>query len=146
MTNSVTIAFDVVPTQPNQPLAFSVIIDDAEVWHTDALTESQTLSFAVNDDEEREHRLCWVLSGKTDQHTAVDSNGNIVSDSMIRIENLRMDEIEISSLIDRFCVYQHNLNGHGDAVEEKFYGNMGCNGTTTLKFTSPLYLWLLENM
>jgi hypothetical protein len=23
---------------------------------------------------------------------------------------------------------------------------MGCNGTVSLKFTAPAYLWLLENM
>jgi hypothetical protein len=51
----------------------------------------------------------------------------------------------IDHTIDQL-VYEHNANGTGPLVQDKFYGEMGCNGTVTLEFSSPTYLWLLEQM
>jgi hypothetical protein len=43
--------------------------------------------------------------------------------------------------------YHHDCNGTAQQVIlDKFYREMGCNGTVSLKFTTPVYLWLLENM
>jgi len=47
--------------------------------------------------------------------------------------------------LDR-AVYVHDFNGTGKFVNKQFFGEMGCNGTVELKFSSPFYLWLLENM
>lgn len=146
MTNSVNIAFDLVPTQPDQPLAVSVAIDGKPAWHTTALTDRQSVVVCVDDDAEGTHTLTWTLSGKTDQHTTLDADGRIVNDSMISIENLRMDEIDISNLLSKFCVYRHDFNGHAELSEHEFFGHMGCNGSVEMTFTSPLYLWLLDNM
>jgi len=46
----------------------------------------------------------------------------------------------------KLAQYQHDFNGTGNPTIDKFYGEMGCNGTVSLKFTTPIYLWLLENM
>ena len=44
------------------------------------------------------------------------------------------------------AVYTHDFNGTSKATENKFYGELGCNGTVSLKFSTPMYLWLLEHM
>jgi hypothetical protein len=44
------------------------------------------------------------------------------------------------------AVYTHDFNGSQPPVDDKFFGDLGCNGTVSLKFTAPTYLWLLENM
>jgi hypothetical protein len=38
------------------------------------------------------------------------------------------------------------FNGTSEVTEDKFYSELGCNGTVSLKFTTPMYLWLLEHM
>ena len=44
------------------------------------------------------------------------------------------------------AVYTHDFNGTQPEIEDTFFGEMGCNGTVSLRFTTPIYLWLLENM
>ena len=43
-------------------------------------------------------------------------------------------------------VYSHDFNGTQSMVNDSFHGRAGCNGTMSLKFSTPMYLWLLENM
>ena len=56
------------------------------------------------------------------------------------------DEIDIGLIVTNKSEYVHDFNGTSEVVTDKFYSNMGCNGTVTLEFTTPFYLWLLENM
>ena len=93
-----------------------------------------------------EHTLDIVLNGKTFDHTKIDQNNNIISDVLIEIANVKLDNIDIDQLLYDHAKYTHNNNGTTELAEHEFYGPMGCNGRVTLKFTSPFYLWLLENM
>ena len=86
------------------------------------------------------------MFGKTPAHTVVDEQGNIVSDAMINISKISVDDIDITQVVHELSVYQHDFNGSQPVIEDKFYGDMGCNGTVRLNFTTPIYLWLLENM
>jgi hypothetical protein len=49
-------------------------------------------------------------------------------------------------MITQQATYTHNFNGAGAETQEKFYGEIGCNGIVSLKFSTPIYLWLLEHM
>ena len=59
---------------------------------------------------------------------------------------LAFDEIELKQIFIDHAVYTHNFNGTQTEIQDKFYGEMGCNGTVSFKFTTPVYLWLLENL
>ncbi len=98
------------------------------------------------DDDTLSHCLEIQLTGKTDQHTVLDAQGNIVSDQVIQLDQFRLDDIELDQLVWQHATYQHNQNGHADLSQHGFYGVMGCNGTVTFEFDSPVYLWLLENL
>jgi hypothetical protein len=87
-----------------------------------------------------------VLKNKKSEHTTVDADGNITQDAVITIGSFEFEEINVDSLVQRLAIYTHNFNGSGDRTLHKFFGRMGCNGTLSLKFTTPVYLWLLENM
>jgi hypothetical protein len=86
------------------------------------------------------------MKNKTTEHTQIDADGNILTDSCICIENLSFDQIALGQMFIDQAVYEHDFNGTADAIKDKFFGIMGCNGTVTLSFTCPIYLWLLENM
>jgi hypothetical protein len=87
------------------------------------------------------------MKGKTHQDTKIDEQGNIVEDSMIDICNVCLDEINIDQMMSDLAQYVHDGNGT-ESVQSihRFYGHMGCNGRVQLKFSCPIYLWLLETM
>jgi hypothetical protein len=98
------------------------------------------------DDTPAEHELRVVLKNKTSKHTELDNNGVIVKDARIFIKAVKFDNIDLGTIMSDKSTYTHDHNGTTDPVEQKFYDEMGCNGVVTLKFTTPMYQWLLENM
>jgi hypothetical protein len=64
---------------------------------------------------------------------------------MLTVTDLEFDEILLGQIFINNAVYTHNCNGTAPETQNTFYGKMGCNGTVELKFTTPVYLWMLEN-
>ncbi len=102
--------------------------------------------FQAIDDAGLNHCLKIVLKNKLQSHTKVDDQGNITQDARLIVKNISFDEIQLEQVFVDQAVYTHNFNGTQTEVQEKFYGEMGCNGTVTLQFDAPVYIWLLENM
>ena len=145
MTNFATIKCELSSTNPAAELETEVWLGDTKIFDG-RIIEPRHIEYRFNDDEDRVHELKFVLKNKNDSHTVLDHAGNIVKDSTIKIENLKFDDIELGHLFYQLANYHHNRNGHGEWANTKFFGEMGCNGTVTFKFTTPVYLWLLENM
>jgi hypothetical protein len=95
---------------------------------------------------EADHEFKIILKNKTDEHTSIDEAGNIVEDVLINVKNISLDEINIDRLVVSHSEYHHSGNDSYKQQPHKFYGNLGCNGTVMLKFSTPVYIWLLENM
>lgn len=98
------------------------------------------------DCEEGDHWLKIVLKNKTHENTLIDDQGNIISDALIDINNVCLDEINIDTMMHDLAEYVHDGNGSKTIAVHDFFGHLGCNGRVQLKFSSPVYLWLLENM
>lgn len=145
MTNTVTISYILDTTNPMAELGFEAWVDDTKFVDIEHVTEKQQISIQIPDTA-ADHELRFVLKNKTDKHTRVDENNDIISDSTLTITNLLFDEIKLGHMLTSLAVYRHNFNGHGNPTEDKFYSSLGCNGTVSLKFATPLYLWLLEHM
>ena len=140
------ITFDLDSSDYNAQLGFDVLLNDNVVFTTEHVTELTTVTIEVNDDVDAEHELKFVLKNKTQDHTKVDEQGNILSDAMLSISNIEFDQVKLGHMFFEQSVYHHDMNGSQDLFEDKFYGSMGCNGYVSLKFATPIYLWLLENM
>jgi hypothetical protein len=138
------ITFLVRATGPD--LHLSVMLDGEEIQALEPGGEDQKLSIEINDDVEQDHVLCLVMSGKQMDHTLVDDQGQILEDRMIEITDVRIDDIELGYVFTQTSKYIHDHNGTSDLVTVPFYGAMGCNGQVDFHFTTPVYLWLLENM
>jgi len=145
MNNSSTISFDINTSDGTAEISITVWMDTTCVYQTDHLTEQKHIDQAVLDDD-LEHKLRVVISGKTPAHTKVDGTGNIIKDVIINISNVTIDGIDITQLFNEKCVYTHNFNGSQPEIQDVFFGDAGCNGTISFSFTTPIYLWLLENM
>ena len=128
-----------------EDLALEFWLDDNKFFDNNVKKGNIRVSYEFDEDE-ADHILKIVLKNKTIDHTTVDETGKILSDTLVSINDISFDEININQLFFEHAVYTHNYNGSGADVEEKFYGDLGCNGTVELKFSTPFYMWLLEHM
>jgi len=145
MSNTISISCTLDTTNPDAALGFEAWVDDQKFFDTDHVQTRQQVVVEINDDD-HEHELRFVLKNKTSDHTQVDADGNIVSDARLIVSDLTFDEIKLGHMVTEQAVYTHDFNGTGAVTHDKFYGEMGCNGTVSLKFSTPVYIWLLENM
>lgn len=146
MNDEIVISVDVQGTATENPLGLEIWLDNNMVRDINPGVDVETIQITFNDSDESEHELKFVLKNKTTAHTTIDESGNILKDSVVEIKNLKFDGIELGNMFFEHAVYCHNFNGNGPDTTDKFYGSTGCNGTVSLKFTTPMYLWLLEHM
>ena len=144
MTTTACLTFDVHATGPD--LRLQVIFDDHIIWDDYPVTEIKTVSHDFDDDTEQSHVLAFVLSGKQAEHTVINTPGLILQDRCIHITNMACDNIQLGHVFSALTQYHHDHNGTTAPITQQFYGIMGCNGRAELRFSTPVYLWLLENM
>ena len=145
MTSTFVVSFDLDTTDTTVVLGFEAWIDDKKFHDIDHVAGRQQISMAIPDDE-AEHELLLIMKNKTIEHTQIDEAGNIISDAKLTVTNVAFDDIQLGHMLTEKATYAHDFNGTGVMGQHKFYGEMGCNGTVSLKFSTPIYLWLLEHM
>lgn len=138
------ISFTASATGPD--LWLTVYLDGTQIWHGSPEKESILIEHEFNDSEEYLHVLELEMRGKSRYHTRLDDRGKILEDRCIEISDLCLDDIELGYLLSQKSKYSHDFNGTKELVEEPFWGTMGCNGRVRFEFSSPVYLWLLENL
>lgn len=109
-------------------------------------TNSQTVQFEFDDDTEQPHEIVIEMRGKNESHTKLNSQGEIVEDVIVKLSNILLEDFDIEPLLWDKPVYTHSYNGTQPQADHKFYGPMGCNGTVKIQFSSPSYIWLLEQL
>jgi hypothetical protein len=145
MTNTTTISGFIDSSDKKIPLGTEVWIDNICVINVEHVDRIVQFSHEISDDD-GEHELRIVMKHKITEHTELDDAGNIVRDVMLTISDVKFDDIGLGKIFFEKSIYTHDFNGSQPSVEDKFFGNMGCNGTVNLKFSTPVYIWLLENM
>jgi hypothetical protein len=97
--------------------------------------------------DEGPHELKIRLENKVDADTVIE-NGEVVKDMLLNIDDITIDDISLGNLLwsaeyilDKKRIYKGQEIDHLDGCV-----NLGWNGTYTLKFTSPFYIWLLEKL
>lgn len=146
MNETINISCSITPTDTSAPLGLEISVNDDVIFDSEAVTQALDFSHNISLPENQEHILKLRLKNKTTQHTKVDAAGKIVSDSVLVVDKIAFDEIELGQIVTETAVYEHNFNGNGPTTQEKFHRDLGCNGTVSLKFSTPVYLWLLERI
>ena len=139
------ISFDVETSDVECPLGIQVWLDDSLLLDNSHVQEKIAFAHDMSDDD-GEHQLRIVILGKTLDHTQVDDQGNIIKDATLQISAVTIDGIDVNQLFSEKCVYTHDFNGTQPEIKNTFYGTAGCNGIILFEFTTPIYLWLLENI
>jgi hypothetical protein len=140
-----TVSFDISPSDTTCPLGVEVWIDQQQIFSTEHLADTVNVSHDIDEDD-AEHELRVILKNKLPEHTKIDAEGTITQDAVITVANFEFEEIDVSQIVVNHAVYLHNFNSTGPDQQHRFFGSMGCNGTMSLKFSTPIYLWLLEHM
>lgn len=121
----------------------SIIVHlDGAIVAQHAFTEASTELIPFEFDDQGDHELSVHMQGKLPHHTRMDATG-IVEDRVITL-GLQLAEWDLRDMLPRLALYRHDNNGASPTVTEPFQGVMGCNGRVTVRFSSPVRLWLLE--
>ena len=137
--------FVVTPTDASVPLKLSVWINDRCCLEPTEINQEFTFSDGFEDGEDQQYNVRIEMSGKTDEHTKINEQGNIVKDALLEFKNFELMGIDITTVMHK-AKYRHNHNGHSDEVVQDFAMSMGCNGAVEFTFTTPIYMWLLEHL
>ena len=144
---TITVKFDLSTSNyaaSPDALSFSAVYQNQVLADIASVEGKQTIQFDL-ELEDGDQELQFVMKNKTEEHTQIDDNGNIIADLFLTITDMQIDNIDLDLNFHNNCVYQHDCNGTQDPIEDSFHGTMGCNGTVTFKFAIPFYIWLLEN-
>ena len=101
---------------------------------------------------EGEHSLEIHLLNKHSTDTIKNDVGQITEDMLLNIDSVEIDEIEIGALKWTLSSYypeypEGYLDENQKSIKEvKNCVNLGWNGVWKIHFTSPFYIWLLENI
>jgi len=116
--------------------------------------EPTVIEFEHELTEGEKYSLIIKRSGKDNRQTVVE-NGQIVKDQLLHIKSIEIDEIEIGALVYSGLYtpqypepWASEQAKAGNALPASFKNVtcMGHNGRWELGFTSPFYMWLLENL
>lgn len=116
--------------------------------------EPTVIEFEHELKEGEKYRLIINRSGKNSRQTVVE-NGQIIKDQLLHIKSIEIDEIDIGALIYNGVYtpkypepWASEQAVAGNKLPESFKNvtAMGHNGRWELEFTSPFYMWLLENL
>jgi hypothetical protein len=112
------------------------------------------IEFEHECEENKSYDLVINRLGKTVNQTVVE-NGERVKDQLLHIKNIEIDQIDVGTLVyegvykpeypEPWASQQANA-GNKLPITLKNVTEMGHNGTWTFGFSSPFYMWLLENL
>lgn len=145
MSSTITLSCTINTTNADSPLGMQIWLDGQLVLEQAAVTQEIKFQHEL-DDRDSAHCLEFVMQGKTEAHTKISESGEILQDTRLIISDVAFDDIKLGHVFTALSRYEHDFNGTSVLTKEKFYGQMGCNGRVILEFSTPIYLWLLENM
>ena len=137
---------------------FAVYINDKEFLDTKISVTDNNIEY-FEFDAEIEEGPCSLrieFKNKLPEYTKINNNDEIVEDLLLNIDSIEIDEIDLGSLLWTASdyqpiypeVYKQKMHSEGKELPKSVKNcvNLGWNGSWILPFTSPFYIWLLENL
>tara|TARA_X000000950_G_scaffold256088_1_gene321283 strand:+ start:171 stop:653 length:483 start_codon:yes stop_codon:yes gene_type:complete len=157
-TEKLKFKLELYATMWDQPPHAEILINEQDHFKGDITgTEEKpnVIEFEYDTEEGKEYNLIIKRSGKGKKQTVVNDKGDILKDQLLHIKSIEIDEIDIGSLVYD-GVYTPNYpepwatqqRETGTELRESFKNvtNMGHDGEWRFTFSSPFYMWLLENL
>ena len=118
-----------------------VSVDDIVIFEN-IIAEKTTIEWAGNLSDGK-HTVSIEMYNKNPGDTVLDENGIIVKDVLLNIETVEIDGIALGQLLYEKPIYYPKDKDAPEIVKRCL--NLGWNGSWMLEFTTPSYLWFLEN-
>lgn len=131
---------------------YRITVNDFLIKEGEIVADSDLVEFIEFDVEYSTEiaKLNISLLNKSDRDTVQSPDKTeILKDMLLNIESLEIDEIEVGHLIYNLGTYTVDkpVYYNGEATTTvKNCTNLGWNGTWSLTWTNPFYVWLLENI
>jgi len=146
-------------TSPSKQPEFKLLINGSEKLHTTLTKDPGVTEYFEFDEElsEGDQTLTIQFLNKGYGDTVLDEKRNILSDLLLNIDSIEIDDIDLGPLkwtISEYCpeyssayVSEHlKMQAREPDKILKSCVNLGWNGTWSITFQSPFYIWLLENI
>ncbi|OUU17823.1 MAG: hypothetical protein CBB97_21740 [Candidatus Endolissoclinum sp. TMED37] len=145
-------------TMWDQPPIAEIKLNSKSFFKSEITSTEQkptNIEFEAELTEGSEYSLIIERSGKGPNQTILDDKGEIIKDQLLHIKGIEIDEIDIGALVyegwyspeypEPWATQQREL---GNDLKDSFKNvtQMGFNGEWKLTFSSPFYMWLLENL
>ena len=157
-TEKLKFKLELYATMWDKPPHAEILINDKSYFKGDiTATEDkpQVIEFEHEVEEGVDYELIIKRSGKVNNQTVVNDKGDLLKDQLLNIKSIEIDEIDIGALVyegiytpeypEPWATQQREA---GTELKESFKNvtQIGHNGTWRFKFSSPFYMWLLENL
>ena len=155
-TEKLKFKLELYATMWDKPPIADIKINEKSYFNKD-ITGTEDKPTIVEFEHELEAGKCDLIinrSNKNKKQTVVEE-GKIVKDQLLHIKSIEIDDIDIGSLVyegiykpeypEPWASQQANA-GNKLPITLKNVTEMGHNGTWTFGFSSPFYMWLLENL
>jgi len=157
-TEKLKFKLELYATMWDQPPVAEIKLNSQSYFKSEITSTEQNptvIEFEAELTEESEYNLIIERSGKGKNQTVLDDKGKISKDQLLHIKRIEIDEIDIGSLVYE-GVYtpkypepwatQQRESGNDLKDSFKNVTQLGFNGEWKFTFSSPFYMWLLENL
>jgi len=138
------ITHDAVSEHPFVNVSLNGFPQFGEICEQDTVVE-----FDVEIEDDTENFLTIEYNNKNaKQDVVLGEDGLPVADKRIEINSVSFDDIELDffQLTDPDTFKYEPIDPEGVEVSGFDATKLAWNGKTTLRFTTPVYIWLLENL
>ena len=137
------ITHDAVSEHPFVNISLNGFPQFGEICEKDTLVELD-----VEIEDNTENYLTIEYMNKDAKRDVVLGWGDLVADKRIEINSISFDDIELDffQLIDPDTFKYEPIDPEGVVGKDFDATKLSWNGKTTLRFTTPVYIWLLENL
>lgn len=123
---------------------YTILIDDIKVAEGHADSSVSYVEFSHDLEDDKPHTINIRLENKTNYDVVQsDDKSTIIKDMLLNIESISIDDVDLGQLKWDKSTFKGDESGRPELTG---CVNLGWNGTYTLEFSCPFYLWLLENM
>jgi len=157
-TEKLKFKLELYATMWDKPPVAEILINDKSYFKqeiTSTEDKPTLIEFEHECEEGKDYELIIKRSGKDKSQTVVNEKGDLLKDQLLHIKNIEIDEIDVGALVYEGVYtpeypepWASQQRESGTELRESFKNvtAMGHNGTWRFKFTSPFYMWLLENL
>lgn len=137
------ITHDAVNEHPFVNISLNGFPKFSEICERDTIVE---INVEIEDDTE--NFLTIEYNNKDPKTDVTFDNNTIIKDKRVQIKNISFDDIQLD-----FFVFENPdtltyvpIDPSANTATGFEATKLSWNGRTTLKFTTPIYIWLLENL